>query len=83
MGPGLGEGVGGRGVRWGVRGTSAKRYGECKAMAAGTELGLGRARPLLGRAHNPPAANREDIDQSLVYAAWRLEEREVPLSPKR
>ena len=23
---------------------------------------------------------REDIDQSLAYAAWRLEEREVPLS---
>ena len=27
-----------------------------------------------------PYVEREDIDQSLAYAAWRLEEREVPLS---
>ena len=27
-----------------------------------------------------PYLEREDIDQSLAYAAWRLEEREVPLS---
>ena len=26
-----------------------------------------------------PYLEREDIDQSLAYAAWRLEEREVPL----
>lgn len=28
-----------------------------------------------------PYLEREDIDQSLAYAAWRLEEREVPLLP--
>ena len=27
-----------------------------------------------------PYLEREDIDQSLAYAAWRLEERELPLS---
>ena len=27
-----------------------------------------------------PYLEREDIDQSVAYAAWRLEEREVPLS---
>ena len=27
-----------------------------------------------------PYVEREDIDQSLAYAAWRLEEREVPHS---
>ena len=27
-----------------------------------------------------PYLEREDIDQSLAYAAWRLEEREVPLA---
>ena len=27
-----------------------------------------------------PYLEPEDIDQSLAYAAWRLEEREVPLS---
>ena len=27
-----------------------------------------------------PYLEREDIDQSLAYAAWRLEEREVPLT---
>ena len=27
-----------------------------------------------------PYLEQEDIDQSLAYAAWRLEEREVPLS---
>ena len=29
-----------------------------------------------------PYVEREDIDQSLAYTAWRLEEREVPLSAK-
>ena len=45
---GTGERVGrvwargcGRGVRWGVRGTLAKQYGEHKAMAVGSELGAG------------------------------------------
>lgn len=27
-----------------------------------------------------PYLGREDIDQSLAHAAWRLEEREVPLA---
>ena len=27
-----------------------------------------------------PYLEREDIDQCLAYAAWRLEERELPLS---
>ena len=27
-----------------------------------------------------PYLQREDIDQSLAYAAWRLEEQEVPVS---
>ena len=30
-----------------------------------------------------PYLEREDIDQSLAYAAWRIEEREVPLSLPR
>ena len=45
---GTGERVGrvwarvcGRGVRWGVRATLAKRYGERKAMAVGSESGAG------------------------------------------
>ena len=27
-----------------------------------------------------PYLEREDIDQSLAYAAWRLEERDIPLT---
>ena len=27
-----------------------------------------------------PSLEREDIDQALAYAAWRLEEHEVPLT---
>ena len=30
--------------------------------------------------HAYPYLEQEDIDQSLAYAAWRLEEREVPLA---
>ena len=38
-----------------------------------------------GRSHDEilqayPYLEQEDISQSLAYAAWRLEEREVPLS---
>ena len=29
-----------------------------------------------------PYLEREDISQSLAYAAWRLEEREVPLASR-
>ena len=41
-------------------------------------LAAGRSHAEILRAH--PYLEREDIDQSLAYAAWRLEEREVPLS---
>ena len=50
-------------------------------VTVGTVIGLLAA----GRSHAEileayPYLEREDIDQSLAYAAWRLEEREVPLS---
>ncbi len=50
-------------------------------VTVGTVVGLLAA----GRTHDEilksyPYLEREDIDQSLAYAAWRLEEREVPLS---
>ena len=50
-------------------------------VTVGTVVGLLAA----GRSHTEilqayPYLEREDIDQSLAYAAWRLEEREVPLS---
>ena len=41
-------------------------------------LAAGRSPEEILRAY--PYLEREDIDQSLAYAAWRLEEREVPLS---
>ena len=50
-------------------------------VTVGTVVGLlaaGRSRAEILRAY--PDLEREDIDQSLAYAAWRLEEREVPLS---
>ena len=50
-------------------------------VTAGTVVGLlaaGRSPTEILRAY--PYLEREDIDQSLAYAAWRLEEREVPLS---
>ncbi|MDE3001329.1 MAG: DUF433 domain-containing protein [Gemmatimonadota bacterium] len=49
-------------------------------VAVGTVVGLlaaGRTRDEVLRAY--PYLEREDIDQSLAYAAWRLEEGEVPL----
>ena len=50
-------------------------------VTVGTMLGLLAA----GRGVNEileayPYLEREDIDEALAYAAWRLEEREVPLS---
>lgn len=50
-------------------------------VTVGTVVGLLAA----GRSHAEiletyPYLEREDIDQSLAYAAWRLEEREVSLS---
>ena len=50
-------------------------------MTAGTVVGLlaaGRTTEDILAAY--PYLEREDIDQALAYAAWRLEEREVPLS---
>ena len=50
-------------------------------VTVGSVVGLlaaGRSRAEILRAY--PYLEREDIDQSLAYAAWRLEEREVPLS---
>ena len=50
-------------------------------VTVGTVVGLltaGRSPDEILRAY--PYLEREDIDQSLAYAAWRLEEREVPLS---
>ena len=50
-------------------------------VTVGTVVGLlaaGRSAAEILRAY--PYLEREDIDQSLAYAAWRLEEREVPLA---
>ena len=50
-------------------------------VTVGTVVGLlaaGRSRAEILQAY--PYLEQEDIDQSLGYAAWRLEEREVPLS---
>lgn len=49
-------------------------------VTVGTVVGLLAA----GRSHAEildayPYLEREDIDQALAYAAWRLEEREAPL----
>ena len=50
-------------------------------VTVGTVVGLLAA----GRSHDEiltayPYLEREDIEQSLAYAAWRLEEREVALN---
>ena len=50
-------------------------------VTAGTVVGLmaaGRSATEILQAY--PYLEQEDINQSLAYAAWRLEEREVPLS---
>ena len=49
-------------------------------VTAGTVVGLlaaGRSREEILQAY--PYLEKEDIEQCLAYAAWRLEEREVPL----
>ncbi len=58
-----------------------------KACVRGMRVTVGTVVGLLasGRSHAEilqayPYLEQEDIDQSLAYAAWRLEEREVPLS---
>ena len=57
-----------------------------KACIRGMRVTVGTVVGLLAAGRSPaeilsayPYFEREDIDQSLAYAAWRLEEREVPL----
>jgi uncharacterized protein (DUF433 family) len=50
-------------------------------VTVGTVIGLlsvGRTREEILKAH--PYLEPEDIDQALAYAAWRVEERDVPLA---
>jgi len=50
-------------------------------VTVGMVVGLvaaGRSREQILKAY--PYLESEDIDQALTYAAWRVEEREVPLS---
>ncbi len=52
-------------------------------VTVGTVVGLlasGRSHDGILRAY--PHLEQEDISQSLAYASWRLEEREVPLSTR-
>ena len=52
-------------------------------VTVGTVVGLlaaGRSREEILKAY--PYLEPEDIDQALAYAAWRVEEREVPLPAK-
>ena len=58
-----------------------------KACIRGMRVTVGTVVGLLASGRSPdeilevyPSLEREDIDQSLAYAAWRLEEREVPLA---
>ena len=57
-----------------------------KACIRGMRVTVGTVVGLLAAGHSSaeilrayPYLEPEDIDQSLAYAAWRLEEREVPL----
>ncbi len=57
-----------------------------KACVRGLRVTVGAILGLLAAGQSPeeilrayPYLEREDIDASLAYAAWRLEEREVPL----
>ncbi len=50
-------------------------------VTVGTVMGLlaaGRSREEILQAY--PYLESEDIDEALAYAAWRVEEREVPLA---
>ncbi len=58
-----------------------------KACVRGLRVTVGTVVGLLAAGRSPaeileayPYLEQEDIDQSLAYAAWRLEEREVSLS---
>ena len=51
-------------------------------VTVSTVLGLlaaGRTREEILQAY--PYLERDDIEEALAYAAWRLEEREIPLVP--
>ncbi len=57
-----------------------------KACIRGMRVTVGTVVGLLAAGRSPseilsayPYLESEDIDQSLAYAAWRLEEREIPL----
>ena len=57
-----------------------------KACIRGLRVTVGTVVGLLAAGRSPedivkayPYLDREDIEESLAYAAWRLEEREVPL----
>lgn len=57
-----------------------------KACVRGMRVTVGTVVGLLAAGRSPaeilsayPYLEQADIDQSLAYAAWRLEEREVPL----
>ena len=57
-----------------------------KACIRGMRVTVGTVVGLLAAGRSPaqilsayPYLEQEDIDQSLAYAAWRLEEREIPL----
>ncbi|MYD35708.1 MAG: DUF433 domain-containing protein [Dehalococcoidia bacterium] len=57
-----------------------------KACIRGMRVTVGTVVGLLAAGHSPeeilrayPYLEAEDITQSLAYAAWRLEEHEVPL----
>ena len=58
-----------------------------KACIRGMRVTVGTVVGLLAAGRSPaeileayPYLEQEDIDQSLAYAAWRLQEHEVPLS---
>ena len=58
-----------------------------KACIRGMRVTVGMVIGLLAAGHSPqdimdayPYLEPEDIQESLAYAAWRLEEREAPLT---
>lgn len=58
-----------------------------KACIRGLRVTVGTVVGLLAAGRSPgeildayPHLEREDIDEALAYAAWRLEEREAPLA---
>ena len=59
-----------------------------KPCIRGLRVTVGMVLGLLAAGHRPedildayPYLERADIGEALAYAAWRLEEREVPLAP--